>query len=84
MSRFSPHWLIRQFGQRIRSGKYPESNINYYLYGRQIGHGAFGQVNLALHIASGRLVAIKIFAKKNLKNTRAKEKIMTEIEIIFS
>ena len=62
--------------------KYPDSNINYYLYGRQIGHGAFGQVNLALHIASGRLVAIKIFAKKNLKNTRAKEKIMTEIETL--
>ena len=62
--------------------KYPKSCINYYLYGRQIGHGAFGQVNLALHIASGRLVAIKIFAKKNLKNTRAKEKIMTEIETL--
>ena len=62
--------------------KYPDSSLNYYLYGRQIGHGAFGQVNLALHIASGRLVAIKIFAKKNLKNTRAKEKIMTEIDTL--
>ena len=71
---------IKEFYQLNK--KYPKSNINYYLYGRQIGHGAFGQVNLALHIASGRLVAIKIFAKKNLKNTRAKEKIMTEIETL--
>ena len=66
----------------LKEKKYPKSKLNYYLYGRQIGHGAFGQVNLALHIASGRLVAIKIFAKKNLKNIRAKEKIMTEIETL--
>ena len=71
---------IKEYYKQNKS--YPNSNINYYLYGRQIGHGAFGQVNLALHIASGRLVAIKIFAKKNLKNTRAKEKIMTEIETL--
>ena len=62
--------------------KYPKSNLDFYLYGRQIGHGAFGQVNIALHIASGRLVAIKIFAKKNLKNTRAKQKIKNEIEML--
>ena len=62
--------------------KYPKSNLNFYLYGRQIGHGAFGQVNIALHIASGRLVAIKIFAKKNLKNPRAKQKIKNEIEML--
>ena len=64
------------------NGKYPKSDINFYLYGRQIGHGAFGQVNLALHIASGRLVAIKIFNKKNLKNTRAKQKIKNEVEML--
>ena len=71
---------IKEYYKQNKS--YPKSSINYYLYGRQIGHGAFGQVNLALHIASGRLVAIKIFAKKNLRNTRAKEKIMTEIETL--
>ena len=71
---------IREYYKQNK--KYPESTINYYLYGRQIGHGAFGQVNLALHIGSGRLVAIKIFAKKNLKNTRSREKILTEIETL--
>ena len=63
-------------------GKYPESRIEFYLYGRQIGHGAFGKVNLALHIASGRLVAIKTFAKKNLKNKYARHKIKNEINIL--
>jgi len=56
------------------NGKYPDSNIEFYLYGRQIGHGAFGKVNLALHIASGRLVAIKTFSKKHLKNKNARQK----------
>ena len=62
--------------------KYPKSNLNFYLYGRQIGHGAFGQVNLALHIGSGRLVAIKMFSKKNLKDARARQKIRNEIEML--
>ena len=61
---------------------YPDSNINFYLYGRQIGHGAFGKVNLALHIASGRLVAMKTFIKKELKYKEAKEKIKNEIEVL--
>ena len=64
------------------NGKYPESKIEFYLYGRQIGHGAFGKVNLALHIASGRLVAIKTFSKKHLKNNHAKHKIKNEINIL--
>ena len=63
-------------------GKYPESKIEFYLYGRQIGHGAFGKVNLALHIGSGRLVAIKTFTKKHLKNKYARHKIKNEINIL--
>ena len=65
-----------------KNGKYPNSRIEFYLYGRQIGHGAFGKVNLALHIASGRLVAIKTFAKKNLKTKYARHKIKNEINIL--
>ena len=61
---------------------YPETQKNFYLYGRQIGHGAFGKVNLALHVASGRLVAIKSFNKKNLKKKNAKQKINNEIEML--
>ena len=64
------------------NGKYPKTTIDFYLYGREIGCGAFGKVNLALHIGSGRLVAVKIFAKKNLKNERRIRKIRNEINIL--
>ena len=65
-----------------KEGKYPETQRYFYLYGRQIGHGAFGKVNIALHVASGRLVAIKSFNKKNLKKKNAKEKIKNEIRML--
>ena len=66
----------------LENNKYPDTQKNFYLYGRQIGHGAFGKVNIALHVASGRLVAIKSFNKKNLKKKNAKQKINNEIEML--
>ena len=65
-----------------KNGKYPQSRLEYYLIGRQIGHGAYGKVNLALHIASRRLVAIKTFSKKNLMNKQTYRKIQHEINIL--
>ena len=47
-----------------------------------IGKGAFGKVNLALHILSGKLVAIKSFNKKNLTKDKQLTKITQEIEIL--
>lgn len=64
------------------NGSYPETKIQFYKYGRVIGKGAFGKVNLALHVCSGRLVAIKSFNKKKLKSKHAKSKIKHEIEIL--
>ena len=66
----------------LENGIYPETNNQFYLFGRQIGHGAFGKVNISLHVASGRLVAIKTFNKKNLKNKHARNKIKHEIEML--
>ena len=66
----------------LENGVYPDTNSQFYLFGRQIGHGAFGKVNISLHVASGRLVAIKTFAKKNLKNKHARNKIKHEIEML--
>ena len=71
---------IRQY--YLEHNEYPETQKNFYLYGRQIGHGAFGKVNIALHVASGRLVAIKSFNKKNLKKKNARQKINNEIEML--
>ena len=47
-----------------------------------IGKGAFGTVNLALHILSGKLVAIKSFNKKNITKDKQLNKITQEIEIL--
>ena len=63
-------------------GHYPKSSPNFYKYGRLLGKGAFGKVNLALHIASGKLVAIKSFNKKKLLSEHSKQKIKTEIDIL--
>ena len=61
---------------------YPKSQIYFYKYGRQIGKGAFGKVNLGLHILTGRIVAIKSFNKKKLNNDKAKAKIYHEINLM--
>ena len=62
--------------------QYPYTNQDFYKYGRLLGKGAFGKVNIALHLATGRLVAIKSFNKKKLTTKRAKRKIKTEIEAL--
>ena len=45
---------------------YPKTNLKFYKYGRLIGQGAFGKVNLGLNVLAGRVVAIKSFNKKSL------------------
>ena len=66
----------------ILNNNYPKSQISFYKYGRLIGQGAFGKVNLGLHILTGRIVAIKSFNKKKLKSERAKNKIYHEINLM--
>ena len=56
---------------------YPETNLNFYKYGRLIGQGAFGKVNLGLNVLTGRVVAIKSFNKSNLNsNSENMKKIL--------
>jgi len=66
----------------LKNDNYPKSQISFYKYGRLLGRGAFGKVNLGLHILTGRSVAIKSFNKKKLKNERAKAKIYHEINLM--
>jgi serine/threonine protein kinase len=47
-----------------------------------LGRGAFGKVNLCLHIALGRLVAIKTFNKSKLKSENSRKKIFHESNIL--
>ena len=61
--------------------EYPKSKIDFYKYGRKIGQGAFGKVNIGLHILTGRVVAIKSFKKQNCTKKNL-ERILNERDIM--
>ena len=66
-----------------KNNKYPNTDLNFYLYGRLIGQGAFGKVNIGLNILTGRVVAIKSFNKKTLnKNGDNMKKILYETNLM--
>ena len=69
---------IKNYYQKNK--EYPKTNLNFYKIGRRIGHGAFGKVNLALHILSGHIVAIKSFNK--LKKKFPKNRILYEVNLM--
>ena len=72
---------IKQYYQEYQ--KYPPTNLNFYLYGRLIGQGAFGKVNIGLNILAGRVVAIKSFNKKELdENGENMKKILYETDLM--
>ena len=62
--------------------KYPKTKMNFYKYGRLLGKGAFGKVNLSLHVLTGRLVAIKSINKSKLMNEKQRRKINLETTIM--
>ena len=62
--------------------KYPKTKMNFYKYGRLLGKGAFGKVNLSLHVLTGRLVAIKSINKTKLMNEKQRRKINLETTIM--
>ena len=61
---------------------YPSSDISFYKFGRVIGKGAFGKVNIGLHVLTGRIVAIKSFNKTKFPDEKYKKKIMNEINLM--
>ena len=66
-----------------KNKKYPQTNLSFYLYGRLIGQGAFGKVNIGLNVLTGRVVAIKSFNKKTLdKNDENMKKIIYETNLM--
>ena len=65
-----------------KNKEYPKTDLSFYKYGRMIGKGAFGKVNLGLNILTGRVVAIKSFNKDNIKNELSKKKILYETNLM--
>ena len=66
-----------------KNQSYPPTTINFYKYGRLIGQGAFGKVNIGLNVLSGRVVAIKSFNKDKLTiNRENMKKILYETNLM--
>ena len=71
---------IKQYGKAHNYLEYPKTSLEFYKIGRSIGHGAFGKVNIALHVLSGHIVSIKSFNKK--RNDFSLSKIQNEAKIM--
>ena len=65
-----------------KNEEYPPTTTNNYKFGRLLGRGAFGKVNLGLNIITGRLVAIKTFNKTSHTSENAKRKIYQETNLM--
>ena len=66
-----------------KNKKYPNTSLQFYKYGRLIGQGAFGKVNLGLNILTGRIVAVKSFDKNNSELTGDNmKKILYETDLM--
>ena len=73
---------IKSYYQQNKS--YPSTLLNFYKYGRFIGQGAFGKVNIGLNVLTGRIVAIKSFNKQkiSMNNNENKKKILYETSLM--
>lgn len=66
----------------LKYNNYPSTNVSFYKFGRLIGRGAFGKVNLGLHVLSGKIVAIKSFNKTKFTNKASVIKIYKEVNLM--
>ena len=66
----------------LKYKKYPKTKMKFYKYGRLLGKGAYGKVNLCLHALTGRLVAIKSINKSKITKERQRQKIKIETSIM--
>lgn len=71
---------IKNYAMKHYYNEYPKTTINFYRIGRRVGHGAFGKVNIGLHVLSGHIVAIKSFNKE--KKLFSRSKINYEIRLM--
>ncbi|MES1908068.1 MAG: hypothetical protein MHM6MM_001074 [Cercozoa sp. M6MM] len=56
--------------------------IGPYRLGRTLGQGTFSKVKLAVHMPTGRKVAIKILNRRKLEALKVQEKVRREIDIM--
>lgn len=58
------------------------TSSDFYKIGKVMGKGAFGKVNLAIHLLSGKFVALKSINKQYLSEEASKRKVMQEFNIL--
>jgi len=63
-------------------GAPPATTVDFYWCGKILGKGAFGQVTLAMHKLSKKLVACKAINWSILKKDSQKEKLEMEVSIL--
>ena len=49
-----------------RYSKPPDTILEYYKFGRILGRGSFGKVNIALHMLTRKVVAVKSINKQKV------------------
>jgi serine/threonine protein kinase len=64
------------------NGCAPSTSLDFYKVGRQIGNGAFGKVNLAVHRLTGIQVAIKTIERNFIRDEKTRRKIFQEVFIM--
>jgi hypothetical protein len=65
-----------------RDSKSPLTKLDYFKFGRILGRGSFGKVNLALHKLTRKIVAVKSINKMKKKDESNYKKVRNEIEIM--
>lgn len=60
-------------------GSAPNTSVEFYKLGKQIGRGAFGKVYIAVNRLTGFNVAIKTIEKAYIKDERTRRKIFQEV-----
>ncbi|KAJ3288982.1 hypothetical protein HK104_007824 [Borealophlyctis nickersoniae] len=58
------------------------ANFGPYRLHRTLGEGEFGKVKLAVHLETGKEVAIKLIKKENIESPSRRSKLMREISIL--
>lgn len=57
-------------------------NLDDYSIGKQLGQGAYAVVKLAVHKATGRHVAVKVYEKYKLLDPHRKKSVRREIKLL--
>lgn len=75
--------LIKYTKQYVRKyHKLPPTTLDFFKFVTKIGNGAFGQVYLAIHKLTGKLVAIKMIELSHLQDHYSRKKVFQEVYIL--